>query len=147
MPWGNWFLGFIWVLGTLWVVYEIAEDLFEFKDHKQLYQWSILLLCVILGFIFLYKGRIRSIIFDKNSGTLTIKKRNIFCDNRSITTYQLKDITDVRAVQRGYKINSIDTEMYYVIIEFENNVDLNQDTDEADSSFSSSDEELEFKKN
>jgi hypothetical protein len=147
MPWGNWFLGFIWVLGTLWVVYEIAEDLFEFKDHKQLYQWSILLLCVILGFIFLYKGRIRSIIFDKNSGTLTIKKRNIFCDNRSITTYHLKDITDVRAVQRGYKINSIDTEMYYVIIEFENNADLNQDTDEADSSFSSSDEELEFKKN
>jgi hypothetical protein len=62
----------------------------------------LLLCCFIFGIVILYKGKMRTIVFDKKKGTLTIKKRNTFCDSRSITTYRLGDITDVRAVRRGY---------------------------------------------
>ena len=65
-----------------------------------------------------------------------MKKRNIFCDKRSIYTYRLRDITDVRAVHRGYKSGGIDTETYKIIVEFERN--RYEDSDEQES-FSSSD--------
>ena len=81
----------------------------------------MLLFCLFMGFLFIYKGKIRSVVFDKMQGTLTIKKRNLCCDKRSITTYPIKDITDVKAVYRGYKAGSVNTMMYSIIVEFECN--------------------------
>ena len=102
-PWGHWFLGFTWLLGVAWIIYMIYEDLFKFKYHKILKEYTMIFVCSLMGLTFLYKGKIRHTIFDKKAGTLTIKKRNTFCDKRSIVTYSLKDITDVKAVYRGYK--------------------------------------------
>lgn len=79
----------------------------------------MIFLCTIMGIFFLYKGKIRHTILDKKAGTLTIKKRNTFCDKRSIVTYKLKDISDVRAVYRGYKQGTVDTQIYSCIIEME----------------------------
>lgn len=102
-PWGHWFIGFTWLIGVCWIIWEINHDLFRFKYHKILKEYLMLFFCTIMGLMFLYKGKIRHTIFDKNAGTLTIKKRNTFCDKRSIVTYNLKDISDVKAVYRGYK--------------------------------------------
>ena len=109
-------MGLMWILGTFWIIYETYEHIFLFKSHKELYQYCLLTFTFVVGFIFLYSGKVRSTIFDKNQGTLTIKKRNIFCDKRQIITYKLKDITDVRAVYRGYKSGTIDTQEYMIIV-------------------------------
>ena len=69
----------------------------------------------------MFFGNIKTIIFDKKEGTLTVKKRSTFCNKRKIVTYWLKDITDVRAVMRGYKSGSVDTQSYSIIIEFHRN--------------------------
>lgn len=118
-PWGHWFLGFTWLLGVIWIIYEIKYDLFRFKAHKILKEYLFLFFTFFISLMFLYKGKIRHTIFDKKAGTLTIKKRNICCDRRSIVTYSLKDISDVKAVYRGYKQNSVDTQIYKCIIEME----------------------------
>lgn len=69
----------------------------------------MIFICTVLGLFFLWKGKIKHTIFDKRAGTMTIKKRNVFCNKRTITTYRLKDISDVKAVYRGYKAGSVDT--------------------------------------
>jgi len=78
----------------------------------------LLLICLVLGILFLYKGKVKSTIFDKTAGTLTIKKRNTCCDKRSITTYRLEDIDDIRAVHRGYKTGGVDTEKFSILVLF-----------------------------
>ena len=64
---------------------------------------------MIMSLVFIYKGKIKTTIFDKRCGTLTVKKRNVCCRKRQITTYNLKEIEDVRAVYRGYKSGGVDT--------------------------------------
>ena len=108
-PWGHWFLGFSFLAGVAWIIYEINYDLFKFKYHKVLKEYLMLVFCSFLGLAFLYKGKIRHTIFDKKAGTMTIKKRNTCCDKRSIVTYKLKDISDVYAVYRGSKQGGVDT--------------------------------------
>lgn len=86
----------------------------------------------------------KTTVFDRDCGTLTVKKRNIFCDKRSINTYKLADITNIRAVHRGYKRGSVDTEAYSIIIEFDKFREASDvDTSDADSYISTSEEELE----
>lgn len=143
-PSGHWFMGSVWIGLTIWVLWEIHKDDFHFKHHKLLKEYSILASCLILGICFIYKGKMKHTIFDNRTRTLTIKKRNLCCDRRSMVTYKFEDITDVRAVHRGYKINGVDTTSYMIILEFENNryqVDPNPDTDDAESFKSSSEEE------
>ena len=101
-PWAAWIIGSLWILGALWVVYALREHLFKFKKHKILKEYALLAFCLIVGFAFLYTGKIRTTIFDRQCGTLTIKKRNTCCDKRSIVTHKLSEISGVRAVHRGY---------------------------------------------
>ena len=108
-PWGHWFLGSTWLGGVVWFIWLVNHDLLDFQHHKILKEYMMILICTILGFFFFYKGKIRHTIFDKRAGTLTIKKRNTCCDKRSIITYKLKDISDVKAVYRGYKQGTVDT--------------------------------------
>ena len=135
-PWVFWIMGLIWILCSSFLIYALIEDLKIFKSHKIFKEYAGLAFCMSMGILFLYKGKIRTIVLDKQEGTFTVKKRNIFCDKRSIYTYRLRDITDVRAVHRGYKSGGIDTETYKIIVEFERN--RYEDSDEKES-FSSSD--------
>jgi hypothetical protein len=102
-------MGSLWVFGTLWIIYELWETMAQRSLWENKRDFFILAVCLILGFLFLYKGKVKSTIFDKRSGTLTIKKRNTCCDRRSITTYKLDEIENVRAVYRGYKSGGVDT--------------------------------------
>jgi len=144
-PWGNWFLGFLWLAGTIWVIYEIYEDLFAFKSHKILKEYAMLAFSAFMGILFLWKGKIRHTIFDKKAGALTIKKRNTCCDKRSIVTYRLKDISDVKVVYRGYKRGTVDTQMYSVIVEMDRFQHQDIDTSDAEE-FMSSDDEFDVRK-
>ena len=102
-------MGFMWVLGTILVIYEMHENLLHFKHHELLKQYTIMAFTMIMGLVFVYKGKIKTTVFDKRTKTLTIKKRNICCRKRQIITYRLNEIDDVRAVYRGYKSGSVDT--------------------------------------
>ena len=102
-------MGLLWIFGAFYVIYEIYEELIIYHHRKIYGEYLMLTFLIVMGIIFIYKGKVRSVIFDKGEGTLTIKKRNIFCCYRSIATYYLDDITDIRAVQRGYKGPSINT--------------------------------------
>ena len=112
-------MGSLWLAASVWLMYEINlhDDLFTFKSHKLLKEYSILAFAIVLGLCFLYKGKTRHVIFDLRYNTMTIKKRNIFCDKRSITEYSLKDIHDVQGVHRGYKRGGTDTEKYFIIVQ------------------------------
>ena len=96
-----------------------------------------------MGVLFLWKGKIKTTVFCRIEGTLTVKKRNLFCDKRTITTYKLKHISDVRAVHRGFNSGGSNTERFFIIIEFE--AHRNDTLDEEDS-FSSSDDEFHYLK-
>ena len=108
-PWGHWFMGCMWVFGTLWIMYELWETLNRRTLWENKRDFFLLFVCLILGLAFLYKGKIKTTVFDKRCGTLTIKKRNTCCDKRSITSYRLDEIENVRAVYRGYKAGGTDT--------------------------------------
>ena len=101
LPWGQWIMGCLFVFGTFYVIYEIYEELRGFKPSHLVREYLMLCFTLITGFLFLYTGKIKHTIFDKNQGTLTIKKRNTFCNKRSIVTYHLSDISEIRAVYRG----------------------------------------------
>ena len=78
-----------------------------------------------MSVVFLYSGKIKSTIFDKNNNRLTIRKRNICCHRRSITHYKLDDVIDARAVWRGMKADAVNTVHYSIMLEFDNS---NKDT-------------------
>ena len=134
----------MWMLGTIWMIYEMYEHLFTFAHYNNLKQYGALSFTFVMGILFVYKGKIKTTVFDKRCGTLTIKKRNICCRKRQITTYKLKDIENVKAVYRGYKSGGVDTQEYSIIVEFEKPPGYDSDTD--DSYYSSSDDEFESEK-
>jgi len=55
----------MWIIGACWVIYAMSEHLLKFERHKILKEYAMLLFCFIMGFAFLYKGKIRTIVFDK----------------------------------------------------------------------------------
>ena len=85
-PWMHWILGFMWILGLVYVIYSHYRELINLKKNK-VWTFSLFVFAFAMGIAFLYTGKVRSVIFDKASGTVTIKKRNTCCDRRSIVTY------------------------------------------------------------
>ena len=70
--------------------------------YSQILQYILLILLLVLGFVFVQSGYIETVVFDKRLGRLILYKTNVFC-MRYIKAYRLSEVTQVRAVQRGYK--------------------------------------------
>lgn len=102
-PWMHWILGSLWFGGLIWVVISHGNQLFNL-EHSHFTVYSFLVLASIIGFLFLYTGKVRTVVFDRNEFTVTLKKRNTCCDRRSIVTYNLMTLSDVRAINRSKKI-------------------------------------------
>lgn len=68
-------MGSLWVLGAFYVIYEIYEELAVFHHTKIYGEYLLLTFLVVMGIIFLHKGKIRSVIIDRGEGTITVKKR------------------------------------------------------------------------
>lgn len=119
-PWMHWIIGGLWFVGIAWVCIAHGKDLLNLKtNHLTVY--SFLLFAFVIGFLFLYTGKIRSTIFDRREFTVTLKKRNTCCDRRSIVTYNLAMLSDIRAVNRTKKIGGQEHRSYYIVMEFEGN--------------------------
>jgi len=60
-------MGLMWILGTLFTVYHVHEELglFTPRDRKQLRHYLVVLVSLSMGLLFLYFGKIKTTIFDK----------------------------------------------------------------------------------
>lgn len=106
-PWPHWITGFCMWSGFGFIMYMAHERILKF-DKKGV-EYLLLAFLLICGFAFLWAGRTKSTIFDKKTNSLIIRKRNIFCHRRTITKYNLDEMTDVRAVWRGINSGSVNT--------------------------------------
>jgi hypothetical protein len=82
---------------------------------------------IVLGYLFIINGFVRTTIFDKRSGTIQLSKHPIqyylsCCKNKrssKIKVYPMEDIVNVRAVMRGLQKGNVNTLHYKIIIDFE----------------------------
>jgi hypothetical protein len=118
-PWAFWFLGFSFLAGALAILYLSING--QMKLKKKAYEILIIIFMTVLASAFMTAGRVKSSVFDKKENEFMIRKRNICCQRRSITTYKLQDIIDIRAVWRGIRSGSVDNQKYSIIIEFAQN--------------------------
>ena len=125
----HWIIGGLWYAGLAWVAISHGKELFNLKSNH-LTVYSFLFFALVIGFLFLYTGKIRSVIFDRREFTVTLKKRNTCCDRRSIVTYNLAMLSDIKAVNRTKKIGGQDHRTFYILMEFE----ANRDEDSSESS-------------
>lgn len=116
-PWGNWFCGFVFLTGSVACFILAQEKLLTFKNKGV--EPFLLAFMVVAGLIFLWYGRTKSTVFDRKEKAITIRKRNIFCHRRTITKYDLSDLTDVRAVRRGINSGQVRTLHYAIVLEFD----------------------------
>ena len=145
-------MGLFFIIGTFWLIYEIGYDKLQFKEYKIIKEYTALAFCLVMGCLFCYKGKIRTVVFDHEKGTLTIKKANSCCDKRSVVQYQLEDIMDARAVFRDYKNGgTVHMRAYVIVLKFESSTNANSNHFDSGkyedvSSSSGSDDQLNVQK-
>lgn len=103
---------------------------------------ALLILLILFGLLFLITGKIKTIQFDSEAKELTIRKKSLTCHCKTVTRYSYDDIMDVKAVWRGVRSGSIDTQRYAIVIDF---VDHNQVETVDESFYMSSDNEESIK--
>ncbi len=93
-----------------------------------LLSYSIIAFMVILGYLFVINGRVKTTVFDKRTRFLTVAKHPLsyylsckkHISSSKLREYSLDDIRSVRAAQRGINKGNVNTLHYKIIIEFEN---------------------------
>ena len=87
MPILIWFSGFIIVICSLYLIYHLALGKFGvlFDGYREGHWWQYMIAIGILGFgvVFMYAGKIDSLILDKQRGTMQMEKTTIFCKSQS----------------------------------------------------------------
>ena len=56
---------------------------------------------LVLGLVFCYGGKVEGVMIDKREAILELRSTNIFCRTKK-TPYDLKDVTEIRAVKKGH---------------------------------------------
>ena len=72
---------------------------------------------LLLGFIFMYGGKVESVVIDKNKLFLELHKRNIFCLNKK-KVFDLTKVTNIRCVKKGHDGVNFYTLHYTIQAEF-----------------------------
>ena len=94
--------------------------------------YSIIVFMIVLGYLFVINGRVKTTVFDKRTGQISVAKHPLTyyltcCRNTSnskLKTYHLQDVRSVRAAQRGINKGQVNTLHYKIVIEFYNQSDL-----------------------
>ena len=71
----------------------------------------------VFGVIFIYAGKVNTVIFDKTSGILSKVKTSIFC-KKDQTDWAIDQIKNVRVFKRGHDGVQVMTIHYEVQIDF-----------------------------
>ena len=98
------------------------------KEPNHWISYSIIIFMVVLGYLFVINGRVKTTVFDKRTGLISVAKHPLTyyltcCRNTAnskLRTYYLQDVRSVRAAQRGINRGQVNTLHYKIIIEFHN---------------------------
>ena len=72
---------------------------------------------MLLGFIFIYGGKIDSVVIDRSKLFLELHKRNMFCLNKK-KVFDLTKVTNIRCVKKGHDGVNFYTLHYTIQAEF-----------------------------
>ena len=122
-PVALWLVGILIAILGLYCLYHVALGFlgvpFEGFSEGHWWQWLIVAALFVLSFVFLFAGRIESVIFDKDANEFTRVKFNIFCVKTS-KTLKISDISDIRVEKRGFETVHSSTKHFKIIIDFRN---------------------------
>jgi hypothetical protein len=79
------------------------------KKPNHWISYSIIIFMIVIGYLFVINGRVKTTVFDKRSGLITVAKHPLTyyltcckkSSNSKLRTYYLTDVRSVRAAQRG----------------------------------------------
>ncbi len=74
---------------------------------------------MLLGFVFLWGGKIESVVVDKERCLLELHKRSIICLN-SKKVYDLSKVSNIRCVKKGHDGVNFYSLHYVIQAEFRN---------------------------
>ena len=63
-PWPHWIMGCIFLGSAAFIIYMVLEELVQFK--KKIHEYLLILWLVVTGLAFVFTGKIKSTIFDKD---------------------------------------------------------------------------------
>lgn len=92
---------------------------FLFLHSSHWWQYLIAVLICILGLVFLYGGKVESVVIDKEKRFLELHKRSIICLNRK-RVFDLSRVRNIRAVKKGHDGVNFYTLHYVIQAEFRN---------------------------
>ena len=83
------------------------------------WQYFVAIIVFGLGIVFCYGGRVEGVVIDRREGVLELRSTSIFCQTNK-KSYELKDVTEIRAVKRGHDGVNFYTLHYAIQAEFKN---------------------------
>jgi len=103
-------------------------ELVEAPKKSHWISYLIITFMVVIGYLFVINGRVKTTVFDKRTGELSVAKHPLnyyltCCRNTAhskLKTYHLSDIRSVRAAQRGINRGQVNTLHYKIVLEFYN---------------------------
>jgi hypothetical protein len=87
--------------------------------YSHWWQYGVAIAVMVLGFVFLWGGKIESVIVDKERCLLELHKRNIICLN-SKKVYDLSKVSNIRCVKKGHDGVNFYSLHYVIQAEFRN---------------------------
>jgi len=79
----------------------------------------VAVIVILLGLIFLYGGKVESVVIDKDRRLLELRKRSIIClVNKKV--YDLSRVNNIRCVKKGHDGVNFYTLHYVIQAEFPN---------------------------
>ena len=88
-------------------------------DTRHWWQYVVALGIFILGFIFIYAGKIESVIIDKDRSLLEVSKTSIFCAQKKQVD-DLHHVHNIRGIKKGHEGVNFYTIHYVIYAEFRN---------------------------
>jgi len=86
IPFAVWVFGFMIQLSGLYLIYHLALGHFGvlFNGYREGHWWQYLIsvFLVLFGIFFMSAGKVESVIFDKNIGTMSKVNTSIFCTKK-----------------------------------------------------------------
>ena len=84
------------------------------------WQYAVAIGIFALGFVFLYAGKIESVVIDKSKDFMEVKKTSVFCVSKTDRTPSLRDIHNIRGIKKGHEGVNFYTLHYVIYAEFRN---------------------------
>ena len=121
MPFAIWFAGFLICLMGLYLIYHLALGhygvLFHGFREQHWWQYALAIGLLIFGLVFMFAGKIESVVFNKQVGIMSMVTTNIFC-NKTSTDWALDQIKNLKVYKRGHDGVQVMTIRYEVQINF-----------------------------